>query len=46
MFFVRYGYIIFQALGSLLRAERPDVEERRTQMLQLQGEQNVKVNSL
>lgn len=32
-----------QALGSLLRAERPDVEERRTQMLQLQGEQSVKV---
>lgn len=35
-----------QALGSLLRAERPDVEERRTQMLQLQGEQNVKVTML
>lgn len=32
-----------QALDSLLRAERPDVEERRTQMLQLQGEQSVKV---
>lgn len=33
-----------QALGSLLRAERPDVEQRRTQMLQLQGEQSVKVS--
>ena len=32
-----------QALGSILRAERPDVEQRRTQMLQLQGEQSVKV---
>ncbi|CAM9987261.1 unnamed protein product, partial [Sphacelaria rigidula] len=35
-----------QALGSLLRAERPDVEERRTKMLQLQGEQSVKLRQL
>ncbi|CAM9626393.1 unnamed protein product, partial [Hapterophycus canaliculatus] len=35
-----------QALGSLLRAERPDVEQRRTQMLQLQGEQSVKLRQL
>lgn len=42
-FFLCVG-ILLQALGSLLRAERPDVEERRTQMLQLQGEQSVKVS--
>ncbi|CAM9106263.1 unnamed protein product [Ectocarpus fasciculatus] len=35
-----------QALGSLLRSERPDVEQRRTQMLQLQGEQSVKLRQL
>eukprot|EP00953_Heterococcus_sp_UTEX-ZZ885_P027784 14869-Heterococcus_DN1.PRE.1 len=35
-----------QALGLLLRAERPDVDKRRTQILQLQGEQSVKLRQL
>ncbi|CAM9128550.1 unnamed protein product [Discosporangium mesarthrocarpum] len=35
-----------QALGSLLRAERPDVDQRRTHILQLQGEQSVKLRQL
>lgn len=43
LFLFDHPSTILQALGSLLRAERPDVEERRTKMLQLQGEQSVKV---
>ncbi|KAG5186150.1 dynein heavy chain [Tribonema minus] len=35
-----------QALGMLLRAERPDVDQRRTQVLQLQGEQSVRLRGL
>ncbi len=35
-----------QALSQVLRAERPDVDRRRTEVLRLQGEQNVKLREL
>jgi dynein heavy chain 1 len=35
-----------QALGTILRAERPDVDARRNSVLQLQGEQSVKLRGL
>jgi dynein heavy chain 1 len=35
-----------QALSAILRAERPDVDRRRTEVLRLQGEQNVKIREL
>jgi len=35
-----------QALSNILKAERPDVDERRTEVLRLQGEQNVKLRGL
>ena len=35
-----------QALSQILRAERPDVDKRRTEVLRLQGEQNVKLREL
>eukprot|EP01041_Mallomonas_annulata_P000303 gene303-544_t len=35
-----------QALSAILKAERPDVDRRRTEMLRLQGEQSVKLREL
>jgi len=35
-----------QALSQILRSERPDVDRRRTEVLRLQGEQNVKLREL
>jgi len=35
-----------QALSQVLRAERPDVDRRRTEVLRLQGEQNVRLREL
>jgi len=35
-----------QALSNILKAERPDVDARRTEVLRLQGEQNVKLRGL
>jgi len=35
-----------QALSRILRAERPDVDKRRTEILRLQGEQNVRLREL
>lgn len=35
-----------QALSAVLKAERPDVDDRRTEALRLQGEQNVKLREL
>jgi len=35
-----------QALGQVLRCERPDVEQKRRDVLRLQGEQSVKLRSL
>jgi dynein heavy chain 1 len=35
-----------QTLSAILKVERPDVDHRRTQVLRLQGEQNVKLREL
>ncbi|CAM9242548.1 unnamed protein product, partial [Chrysoparadoxa australica] len=35
-----------QALSNVLKAERPDVDRKRTQVMQLQGEQSVKLRQL
>lgn len=35
-----------QALSQILRSERPDVDRRRTEVLRLQGEQNVRLREL
>lgn len=45
-FTVTPGSLQSQALSQVLRAERPDVDKRRTEVLWLQGEQNVKLREL